>query len=615
MEFRPLTPSEIGQLKNQANYCADWTRITLHDGCDLRLVRGNRFVGTVKIGAFSADSGREEGIFNAVIYDCTIGDHAFISGVAGRLEGLTVGAGARIENVGRIIAEPEADFGVGTMVSVLDETGSRPVYIYPGLTAQIATMMAHRPGWTEDTFKPLLDEMRDSMPPMPTIGEEAVVQDCRYIFNVRIGRGVSVLGASYLKNGTILSNGATNHSLTLVGNDVDAEDFIVEDGKVDSGTLLRRVYVGQGVELEKRFTAHDSLFFANSSCENGEACAIIAGPYTVTMHKSSLLIGGEYSFFNAGSGTNASNHKYKLGPVHWGTMQRGVKAASSAYIMWGGRIGAFSLLMGAHKQHPDTAAFPFSYLFGQESGATLVAPGLMLKSCGLMRDQLKWPKRDRRIKGRVPLRDHINFEVLNPLTVGAMIEALPLLRQIASTEPAADGLYHWRGLLMRPSAVHRAQDLYRLAIAKYFATKLAAPAPEPPSSTAVSGSPWESPSPSPRTLSAVFGGEAPEESVSPSATLTVPIRWLDLGGQILPYSTLEAALQAETLPEIHSLLDAAFEAYPSLERRWILSVLTPELKAELGDLAEASARLDALVEKDRHDYLQSLTAHNNLLTL
>lgn len=70
--------------------------------------------------------------------------------------------------------------------------------------------------------------------------------------------------------------------------------------------------------IEKGFTAHDSLVFSNCSLENGEACALFAGPYTVSMHKSSLLIGCQTSFMNAGSGTNQSNHMYKLGPVHWG---------------------------------------------------------------------------------------------------------------------------------------------------------------------------------------------------------------------------------------------------------------------------------------------------------
>lgn len=578
-QYRPLTPAEIGQLKAQSCFCTDWGRVLTSEGSDMRLIRNVRFSGTVKVGMLCSSPDREEGLFNAVICDCTIGDHVYISGVLGRLEGLVIDDEVHIENVGRIIAEPGADFGVGTAVSVLDETGSRPVYIYPGLTAQMATLMAHRPKWTEDMFPGMLDKLRASIPETPTIGRGAEVQDTRYIYNVRIGAGVKVSGASYLKNGTIVSNGATNHSLTHVGNDVDAEDFIVEDGRVDSGTLLRRCYVGQGVELEKRFTAHDSLFFANSSMENGEACAILAGPYTVSMHKSSLLIGGEYSFFNAGSGTNSSNHKYKLGPVHWGVMMRGVKTASSAYIMWGGRIGAFSLLMGAHKAHPDTAAFPFSYLFGRPDGSTLVVPALMLKSCGLMRDELKWPKRDRRVKGRVPLLDNVNFEVLNPITVSAMIDALDILGQLKAADMDTDGIVRYKGIYLKSKDLSRGIELYSLAIAKYIYSKLK---------------------------------DGPDQPACPGCA---KIEWKDLGGQILPVTAIDEALECEGIDEINETFNRAFAGYAAMEKQWLHQILNQPLKDIISKAENASARLDALVDKDRKDYLRVLTAHNAAFSL
>ena len=78
----------------------------------------------------------------------------------------------------------------------------------------------------------------------------------------------------------------------------------------------------------KQFNHQNSVFFANSEGFHGEAVSIFAGPYTVTHHKSSLLIAGMFSFFNAGSGTNQSNHMYKLGPIHQGVVDRGSKTGS-----------------------------------------------------------------------------------------------------------------------------------------------------------------------------------------------------------------------------------------------------------------------------------------------
>ena len=113
-----------------------------------------------------------------------------------------------------------------------------------------------------------------------------------------------------------------------------SEHFIVEDDTHLGNCSLHHCYVGEGCRLDGGFSAHDSLIFANSNLSNGEASAAFLGPYTVSMHRSTLLIGGAFSFFNAGSGTNQSNHQYRLGPIHHGLMERGVKCSSDSYMLW-----------------------------------------------------------------------------------------------------------------------------------------------------------------------------------------------------------------------------------------------------------------------------------------
>ena len=51
----------------------------------------------------------------------------------------------------------------------------------------------------------------------------------------------------------------------------------------------------------------------------------LRSPYTVSHHKSSLLIAGMFSFFNAGSGSNQSNHLFKSGAVHPGGASEGLQ--------------------------------------------------------------------------------------------------------------------------------------------------------------------------------------------------------------------------------------------------------------------------------------------------
>jgi hypothetical protein len=243
------------------------------------------------------------------------------------------------------------------------------------------------------------------------------IKNADVIKNVRIGDYCSINGASRLENGSINSNEAAP---VLIGANVICEDFIISSGSsVTDGTTLSRCFVGQACLLGHNYSASDSLFFSNCQGENGEACAIFAGPFTVTHHKSTLLIAGMFSFMNAGSGSNQSNHMYKLGPIHQGTLERGAKTSSDSYILWPARVGAFSLVMGRHVNHADTSDLPFSYLIEQDN-TTYLVPGVNLRSVGTIRDAQKWPKRDKRTD---PNRlDFINYNLLSPYTIQKMMK-------------------------------------------------------------------------------------------------------------------------------------------------------------------------------------------------
>lgn len=378
----PLPPDAemIAQLEARGCYAEDWSTVRIADDTDVSLISNVEFEGEVTVGRISRGLRRDACLRNVRLKDCLIGDSPRIRNVYGGITNIRIGNEVTIENVGRIECEPYAGCGTGMEINVLDETGNRPVIAYVGLTAQSAILMARS---SRSVAEEIYNQTHDSLPSRPetaSVGDKARIVDTGAIINVEIGRECVIEGATRLANGTIANNALPGKALAYIGPGVDADGFIVEDGVIDAGALIRNTYVGQGARLEKYFTSHDSLFFANCSMENGEACALFAGPYTVSMHKGTLLIGCQTSFMNAGSSTNQSNHMYKLGPVHWGVLERGVKTSSNSYLMLGANIGAFSLLMGDHKTHPDSREFPFSYLFGDSSGATVVVPAVMLRS-------------------------------------------------------------------------------------------------------------------------------------------------------------------------------------------------------------------------------------------
>lgn len=571
---------ERRQLEDNGCRCADWDRVSVSDDTDLTLIRDVEFRGNVDIGPLrrNVDS-PESGIEHAVIEDCRLGADVCIRRVRESLRGYTVGHGARIVDVGLVEYEREASCGIGLQVSVLDETGSRPVILFPGLSAQIAMLMARMPHWTAEHLKPILDSWIETLSYGAVIGENASIERTAHIRNVFVDREVIIDGATRLHTGCIINNAPAGRCMARVGAGVNADGFLIEDGTVLSGCILHNVFVGQGAVLADGLSAHDSLFFANCTCHNGETCALFAGPYTTTMHKSTLLIGAQTQFMNAGSASNQSNHLYKMGPVHWGIMERGVKTSSFSYVMWGAKIGAFSLVVGSHKMHPDSSDFPFSYLFGDERGGTIVVPGIMLRSSGLLRDEKKWPLRERRVR-RLPLHDRIHFEVLNPVTVGAMARALPLIDELRRRPADDDRFVRFKGMKLRVSNLERAHHLYTLGICKYLKLKLGnAPFPACPDT-----------------------GDAPEA-------------WLDLAGQFVPEQVVRQILRQSSLADITRMLDYCFEHFTELEMKWIACALKDWGLRPRAEIDTYAAEFDRLVDEDRRDYLQLIADENQMLSL
>jgi hypothetical protein len=288
---------------------------------------------------------------------------------------------------------------------------------------------------------------------MGVVEDGSTVMGARFIREVYIERGATIEGASHLENGTV---GINAH----VGIDVRAKDFIFDnDTKVDGASSIERCFVGENSVVSNGFTSVDTLMFANCHFENGEAASVFAGPFTVSHHKSSLLIAGIFSFFNAGSGTNQSNHLFKSGAVHQAVHQRGTKFGSSAYVMSPAIEGPYTVVLGRHTRHHDTQDMPFSYLI-EEGGESLLMPALALKSYGTIRDIEKWKSRDK----RTLKRDNICFEEFNPFILGKMLRGIDTLTRFQEEDPEAKS-YNYNRTTIRASMVTRGIKLYNSAIA------------------------------------------------------------------------------------------------------------------------------------------------------
>ena len=176
-----------------------------------------------------------------------------------------------------------------------------------------------------------------------------------------------------------------------------------------------------------------------------------------------------FSFMNAGSGSNQSNHMYKLGPIHQGILERGARTASDSYILWPSRVGPFSLVMGRHVTHSDTTNLPFSYLI-EKNNTTFLAPGVNLRSVGTIRDARKWPQRDGRKDPR--LLDCVNFNLLSPFTIQKMLKGLKTLDNLRYASGELSDLYSFHSTKITNSALVKGIGYYNTGIRKFLGNSL-----------------------------------------------------------------------------------------------------------------------------------------------
>ncbi|MBQ7631617.1 MAG: DUF4954 family protein [Paludibacteraceae bacterium] len=596
MAFRKLTAQEIAQLEAQGCTSHDWSLIEVAEGFDARYVRQANFSGLVQLGVFGKEIALpgglkiHSGIYNATIHNCEIGNDAHLYNIHNYIANYHVGDNTCIENVNAILVDGKTTFGNGVRVPVMNEGGGREIPIFNELSASLAyilTLYRHRPKMIQELERQIDEYAEAQASDHGYIGNNVRILNCGSIKNVHIGDYAELSGVSRLKNGTINSN---QFAPVRLGSGVKCVDFIICSGvSIGDSTLVDKCFVGQGCIFDKHYSAGESLFFSNCQGMHGEACAIFAGPYTVTHHKSTLLIAGMFSFLNAGSGSNQSNHMYKLGPIHQGVAERGAKTTSDSYLLWPSKVGAFSLVMGRHTHHADTSELPFSYLIENNSESYLV-PGANLRTVGTIRDAQKWPKRDNR---KDPNKlDCINFNLLSPYTVQKMWRGREVLNELQALGGENTDIYGYKNCKIRNSSLLHGKELYTIGIQKFLGNSLI---------SRLNGKVFDSI----EDVRAALRPDSPEGLGS----------WVDLAGLIAPLSVVTQMLDEVengklSLAQIQKRLQEIHANYYSYEWTWALDKLEQvwgcsveevsllQLKKTVTQWQESVVKLDKMVYND-----------------
>lgn len=475
-EYRKLTEEEIRILEERSCWAEEWANIHVAEGFKPNYMHRVMLYGEVYIGAFddtievSRDFFKHSGINNATLRNVTIGDNSLVENIGNYINNYTIGDRCYISNVCTLETSEGATYGEGNLVSVLNEVGDGNVVLFRDLNSQLAAFMVkhfHDKPLKEAIRRLIKEEINLHAPEQGWIGNNVKIVNTKEISNTVIFDECEINGASRLSDCTILSS---DNASVYIGTGVICENSIISYGSsIINSVKMQDCFVGEACQISNGFTASASVFFANSYMSNGEACAAFCGPFTASHHKSSLLIGGMFSFYNAGSATNFSNHAYKMGPMHYGTLQRGCKTASGAYLLMPANIGTFSVCFGKLMYHPDTSSLPFSYLKAY-SDIMYLSPGRNITTVGLYRDIRKWPKRDLRPQGTQ--KSIVNFDWLSPYSVGEIIEGKKILEKLQDASGNEVALYNYYNYVIKSNSLQKGIENYDMALRIYMGAVL-----------------------------------------------------------------------------------------------------------------------------------------------
>ena len=475
-DYRQLRDEEIALLEQNSCWAEDWSRVLVAEDFSPYGFHRVVFYGDIRLGVFEKQVEvtkgftKHAGINDATLRNVTVGDNCLIEKVGNFINNYTIGDDCYISNISTMETTDGASFGEGHLISVLNEMGDGNVVLFHDLNSQLAAFMVKyfKDKQLKDSLTRLInEEIRFTQPERGTIGNGVKIINSKEITNTVIKEDCEINGAARLSDCTILSS---KDDSVYIGTGVICENSIISNGcSITNSVKMQDCFVGEACQITNGFTAEASVFFANSFMANGEACAAFCGPFSASHHKSSLLIGGEFSFYNAGSNTNFSNHAYKMGPMHYGVLERGTKTASGAYVLMPAKIGSFSVCFGKLMNHPDMRCLPFAYLLAY--GETMyIVPGRNITTVGLYRDIKKWPKRDKRAASS--RKSIINFDWLSPFTVGEIVEGKKILENLRQAGGNNVSSYNFQEYIINASSLKKGIKYYDIALRIYMGAVL-----------------------------------------------------------------------------------------------------------------------------------------------
>lgn len=439
--LRPLTSAEITQLKDQKNFCKDWSKIKVTNKFSPENIISSTFLGKTSIGDLSGSlmvDGFEHqcGILNSVLYNVQIGDHCVIGNVQ-TLSGVTLESNCAILNCLSVTHGNKKNFGVGQELALAIESGGREIRIFPEINIDVARIICSSRSNKKllQEYSNLIDEyVRLVYSEWSILSNGAQIINSPKVKNVFLGEYAYIDNALNVENTVMISSREEPCKIT---NGAFISNSVVQWGcEITTGSVIENSIFTEYSYAKRQAMVFDSLIGANTSIAEGEVTSSLVGSF-VGFHHQALLIS---AFWPEGKGN--ISYGANVGSNHTGKEPdqeiwpgEGTFMGLSVVIKFPTDFtqGPYSMISSSVTTLPQKMSFPFSLInipahtFSHISPAyNEIQPAWILSDNFFMiqRNENKFKQRNK------AKRIDIKYDIIRPSVVDKMIDARNRLSQI-----------------------------------------------------------------------------------------------------------------------------------------------------------------------------------------
>ena len=446
IQYRKLLAKEIKLLIKNNNSSDDWSKVLVADPVNFDLIKNCNFYGLVRIGKLEPafleyHSIRwQVGLYNSTIISCDFGDNVMVNNVNYMSHYIT-GNEVILVNVNELTTTDYAKFGNGIIrdgekeniriwLEVCNENAGRSIMPFNGMLPGDAylwsrfrddeVLMKKFKLFTEKRF----DKKRGYY---GKIGDKTVIKNCKIIKDCWIGDEAYIKGANKLKNLTINSG---TEGKSQIGEGCELVNGIIGFGcRIFYGVKAVRFILADQSQLKYGARLINSYLGSNSTISCCEVLNSLIFPSHEQHHNNSFLcaalIMGQSNI--AAGATIGSNHNSR-GADGELIASRGFWPGLCVSLKYNSKFASFTIIAKGDYPAELNIPIPFSLISNDISrDRIIVVPAywFMHNMYALARNEAKYLARD----NRAERTQRIEYDFLAPDSINEIFTSIQLLKK------------------------------------------------------------------------------------------------------------------------------------------------------------------------------------------